>query len=929
MSIEKLRVQFRAVGAVAAAAMAAACGGGGGSDDPVASPPPNSVSITGKAVDGPLQGATACYDLNDNRACDSSEPVSGPSAADGSFTITGVPTAQAGQRRVIVNVPATAIDADTGAAVGTAFVMMTPATGNTNAVFVSPLTSLVQQQMDGAAQSRDQAVAFVQSQLGLAVSPLADFTTAANADNSKAANAARLVISTQLQQAAALAPAVGQQDLSGGTVTQANVDALVAKTLVAALPMIGGAATDPSLAGQTGAALRQAVTALAANVVTQAGPTVPEAVAAVGVSKLPPEPPASGAPEPSATLAALRYVSATEWYMRSFQSTAADNTPDANNLLRSYDVRTSTESYAYTPGSPVVSSWVLLNDRTRAGDRYWNGSTWRTCDIGTRTTGTLRDANGRNSYDYCDGYERGTTVRSAGIDIAGQSMESVLVNRIRSLPGGSSGVNFADWGPTDLSVLAGATFPAGSRLVFQTGTPLEAAYAYDVRDSALVQLYNQDIANGGDARSGSPACAAANPVLSTVATLEDMVARSPGRPCIFNVATNSDGTSVDPNEAWGLSTVSLGNVNGYFANLPTGTGNYYTNVGRLRIGFTGAGNAVTYLECLERRTNPSTRNCRAIGSGSYTITTLGDARVMSFSNPPAAAGRLTYERVFVERGGRVYHGYRNRVGNENAQVRLNMPAANAMLAQLGLPVIAPTDAPVRQPGAKGTNAALLRGVWAFDDTFGAGLLRFGENGGYVGAITDAASGTQRPGVELGWFEIDGNGAASRLLELDSDGSNSLSHAVTGATWGINASTLSLTVGGTTETVSRFPDSGTGIVGVWTTSLTDLKAPMFAFFPSGRMVSVHPYAETVGACASARQGPPGVEAGPYTFNAGTGALAIGPRTLDTTGCTGLWDATVDPAGAVFNSTVTIAADGQSAVFTLPEGGTVTMYRVAVQ
>ena len=102
-------------------------------------------------------------------------------------------------------------------------------------------------------------------------------------------------------------------------------------------------------------------------------------------------------------------------------------------------------------------------------------------------------------------------------------------------------------------------------------------------------------------------------------------------------------------------------------------------------------------------------------------------------------------------------------------------------------------------------------------------------------------------------------------------------------------------------ISRFADRGTGLVGVWSTDPTNWYAATFAFFPNGRVLSIHPYAETVGACATARQGPPGVEHAPYSFNASNGALAIGPRTVDSSGCTGLWDIG-DAAGAIFNTTV---------------------------
>ncbi len=666
---------------VSAASVVAACGGGGGSsDDP---PAATSATVTGKAVDGPLQGVTACYDLNDNYECDSGEPTSAATGADGAFTISGIAVADAGKHAVVVDVPGSAIDADTGVAVGTPFIMVAPATdaSGDQSVFVSPLTTLVELQRISAAQTRADATAFVQSQLGLAVSPLADFTASASADNAKAANAARLTRAAQTQQSAALAAAVGQTDVSGAAVTQDDIDELAATSVLGSLPNIGAAAIDASLQGKTGTSLRDAITALAAAVVAQNGPTVPEAVAAIGVGKLPPDPGSTAAPAAGATLAALRYTSASDWYLRSLQSTAADNTPDANGLTRFFEVRTRVDA-----ANPGGITWGFNNDYTRAGDRYWNGSAWRTCDLGTRGTSTPRDAAGRSSYNYCDGYEKGTTVRSS-LDIAGQTLLSVLTTRIRTMPGGASGVNFADWGPADLSRLGTATFPEGSRLFYQTGLPTESALAYATRDVDRVGVFSQAVANGGDARSGTVACQnAGTEVLTT--SLDEMVARRPGQPCIFNQTSDANGSSLNPNEIWGLSTVSMGDVPNGIA-LPAGTSNFYTTTARMRVSFTGTGNGTVYHQCYQARTNGSPRNCTVVGSGTYTITTLGDGRVMTFNNVPAAVERVTFSRVFVERGGVVYFGYKSRVGQATPQVRLNLTAANAMLGQLGLPLLAP------------------------------------------------------------------------------------------------------------------------------------------------------------------------------------------------------------------------------------------------
>jgi hypothetical protein len=51
--------------------------------------------------------------------------------------------------------------------------------------------------------------------------------------------------------------------------------------------------------------------------------------------------------------------------------------------------------------------------------------------------------------------------------------------------------------------------------------------------------------------------------------------------------------------------------------------------------------------------------------------------------------RLGYTRVFVERGGNVYYGYQTVPGAKSTTVRLNLAAANALLAQLGIPVLTP------------------------------------------------------------------------------------------------------------------------------------------------------------------------------------------------------------------------------------------------
>ena len=341
---------------VSATSLVVACGGG--SDAPA--PSPSAFTVTGKAVDGPLQGVTACYDSNDNQACDSGEPVSAATGADGSFTIANIAPADIGKHRVIVDVPASAVAADTGQAVGAAFTMAAPATGVTgdHSVFVSPLTTLVQQQMETSGQTAAQSSDFIKSLLGLEVSPLADFTAAANSDNAKIANAAKLVLQVQRQQAAAVASAVGQTDISGAAITQTDLDRAVLAGLVEALPSIGAVASDAAVLALTGTAREQQLTAAAASVVAQLALTPDQARFAIGLPRLPALPPQSSTPTAGASLVALQYTNAANWFMRANQSTALDNTPDANGLVKFFDVRTRMAPYAYQPDQGVAESFT-------------------------------------------------------------------------------------------------------------------------------------------------------------------------------------------------------------------------------------------------------------------------------------------------------------------------------------------------------------------------------------------------------------------------------------------------------------------------------------------------------------------------------------------------------------------------------------------
>ena len=674
-----LRVGALFAGATALALALPGCGGSGDNDANPPPPPPASLAISGVVADGPLQGATACYDLNDNGACDSGEPTSAATPANGSFTIN-VLTPDVGQHAVIANVPATAIDLDTNAAIGSALTFKAPATGNTGvqSIFVSPLTTMVLGQMQATGATAAEAAAYIQAQAGLSFSPLEDFGGDAPGPR-QAALLARLAVQTQIALAAAMAPRLGQPDGTGGTVTQADIDTATANALRAALPALAATAASAAV---TGAPNVQAALVAAAQDLVAEQPTldVAAALAAVAAAKLA-DTPAAATPAATAVLRGFAYTDANNWTLRFMAADVTDNTPDSQGLVRFYD------THKAAVGG-VVSTWGFGTLQARQGDLHWNGSLWRDCPLGLRSTQTQRDAQGRSAYDYCDGYERGTSSRTVQ-DIAGQTLASVITNQIRTFPGDDNGVDYANWGPTNLGLLGNVTFPSGSQLFYQNTLPTFNALAYDVTNP--VGTFGTSAAAGGDARSNDTlACYAAFLSAITafnVGTLEQLVTVNSGTPCTVNPGSDAGGTSLNPNVWWAATSVSLGTVAGG-ATLPAGTANYFTTSANLRVAFTG-GNTVRYFSCYVRTTTGGTRNCAEVGSGSYAIQTLGDGRVMTFNNLPAIAQRLSFERVFVERGGVVYFGYRNAANIARSTVRLNLPAANAVLGTLGIAAIAP------------------------------------------------------------------------------------------------------------------------------------------------------------------------------------------------------------------------------------------------
>jgi hypothetical protein len=119
-------------------------------------------TVSGRVADGYIQGATVCLDLNNSDSCDTDEP-SAITGQGGIYTLEIPPGSAASQ--VIADIPATAIDEDTGTAIGQALIFSSPVD---RPEFISPITTLIQQAVrsNPALQTEDAEKA-VKADLGI------------------------------------------------------------------------------------------------------------------------------------------------------------------------------------------------------------------------------------------------------------------------------------------------------------------------------------------------------------------------------------------------------------------------------------------------------------------------------------------------------------------------------------------------------------------------------------------------------------------------------------------------------------------------------------------------------------------------------------------------------------------------------------------
>ena len=145
------------------------CGGGGSSNTVVDeltqldSAPAAQPEVTGRVIDGYIQGATVCLDINNNYTCDDDEPF-GLSVEGGVYSFSYDGSIPEGTQ-ILADIPIGAIDEDLGEVVKP-YNMLAPLE---NPEVVTPLTTLVSQEIlsSGGQSTPEEAEKSVKIMLGI------------------------------------------------------------------------------------------------------------------------------------------------------------------------------------------------------------------------------------------------------------------------------------------------------------------------------------------------------------------------------------------------------------------------------------------------------------------------------------------------------------------------------------------------------------------------------------------------------------------------------------------------------------------------------------------------------------------------------------------------------------------------------------------
>ena len=628
-----LPTRLLTLAALAGTLILSACGGGGGGGASnssaggggSASAPEAvaQVSLSGIVADGLIQGAQVCYDINNNGRCEADEP-SAVTTSNGSYSLS-VPASLAGKHAVVAFVPVGAVDADTGP-VTQPYTLSSPPNSNTVAsIFVSPITTIVQNVMQASgATDPAAAIELVKQQLGLTISPLTNFIPLREIDP----DAARAGTISQVITAF-------QQEVQA-TAAAANVPATQTQALLSVVVVNNLSAIANSVASQTSSATITAVNLAASQGINSATVAI-QAQIASSIVAASTDTQTVTTPTPFVTLRDFRYTSPTNWNYRVFDG---DDVTRADGFKHSNDVRVNSTAF------PYVRNLSYYDAAT---------SSWYACPSDGFEAIVYKDATATTPGEssFCRTYR--DSGRRTSEDISGQTIADVIT-RVRS-----SGLEgYSTWaGLPSLMASQSATFPVGSQLRYQVNTRLATPIAQQLADKVRV---NKN---------------AATPAFEQwpfAATLDEMVQFYPGN--YTNGAPNpnggnSDGMGQFPDGSYqvaGKQAVKNYRVMYQATSATAGTARIWQC---RRNAVPPAGNGFT--DC--------SVGSSALLDTTYMIETLGDARVLQFAALPAELLALRKNsRVYIERGGAVFYGFKDILSTDTT-VRLNRTAWDAMRAQ--------------------------------------------------------------------------------------------------------------------------------------------------------------------------------------------------------------------------------------------------------
>lgn len=210
------------------------------------------TAVAGRIADGYLQGALVCVDINENGRCDDDEPQA-VSGQGGTYSLD-IPD-DASDKPILALVPASAIDEDTGKAIGKELHFSSP---GDKPSFISPITTLVHQALkENPSLNTADAEASVLETLGMPdekdASLFTDYVAHSEIGDEGLREkfhyihqTARVVATmmSEIQENVEAAATANGVDVSGDAATQAAIRQLVKDEVRALLPEISAAVAE-------------------------------------------------------------------------------------------------------------------------------------------------------------------------------------------------------------------------------------------------------------------------------------------------------------------------------------------------------------------------------------------------------------------------------------------------------------------------------------------------------------------------------------------------------------------------------------------------------------------------------------------------------------------------------------------------------------